>query len=97
MEEVTNPRVRLMASGDKLEAKEMRASGGDLLPEHIANLESILFVQEGEIIFYMKGEEQVLSSGDCIIVPPKIRHQIRAKTEFKAVHFMPKEIKFQFF
>lgn len=97
MEEVTNPQVRQLASGDNLVAKEMRASEGDLLPEHSANLESILFVQEGQCIFNMKGEEQLLKAGDCIIVPPEIRHQIRAKTDFSAVHFMPKEIKFKFF
>lgn len=97
MKEVTNPQVRLLASGDKLVAKEMRAREGDLLPEHIANLESILLIQEGECIFKMEGEEQLLKAGDSIIVPPEIRHQIRAKTDFKAVHFMPKEIKFKFF
>ena len=97
MEEVTNPKVRTLATGNKLVAKEMQANAGELLPAHLANLESILFVREGECIFKMNDKEQILKQGDSIVVPPEIKHQIKANTDFKAIHFMPKEIKFKFF
>lgn len=97
MKKVTPPQVKVLADGISLTAKQMQAKAGQLLPEHLANLESILFIQEGECIFKMNNQEQVLTSGDTIIVPPEVKHQIQATSDFKAVHFMPKNIKFQFF
>lgn len=97
MEKITKPKVKLLASGTELTAKQMQANAGELLPAHIANLESILLIQEGECIFMMNEVEQVLKQGDTIIVPPEVKHQIKASTDFKAVHFMPKGIDFKFF
>ena len=75
----------------------MSAKAGDLLPKHLANIESILFVEEGECIFMMNGEDTILKKGEGITVPSETIHQIKAVTDFKGIHFMPKEIKFQFF
>lgn len=97
MEKVTKPKVRILAAGNNLIAKQMQAKAGELLPEHLANLESILLMQEGECTFKMNGKEQVLKQGESIVVPPEVKHQIKANTDFKAVHFMPKDIKFEFF
>ncbi|HTO17461.1 MAG TPA: cupin domain-containing protein [Edaphocola sp.] len=97
MEKVTKPNIKLLASGTKLTAKQMQADAGDLLPEHIANMESILFIHEGECIIKINGEDKVLKQGDAFIVPPDIKHQIKVVIKFKGVHFMPKEIEFQFF
>ncbi|MDN6279411.1 MAG: AraC family ligand binding domain-containing protein [Psychroflexus sp.] len=97
MEKVTNPNVKVLALGSNLVAKQMQASAGDLLPRHLANMESILLIQEGECILMIKGKDEYLKQGDAFVVPPDIEHQIKAETNFKAVHFMPKEIKFQFF
>lgn len=97
MEKVTPPKVKTLAEGNQLTAKQMQAYAGQLLPEHLANLESILFVKEGECIFKMNDEEQVLKQGDTIIVPPEVKHQIKAITDFKGIHFMPNAIKFKFF
>jgi quercetin dioxygenase-like cupin family protein len=33
--------------------------------------------------------------GDAFIVPAKIKHQIEATQDFKAVHVMPDNIKFE--
>lgn len=97
MEKVTSPKIKILASGSNLIAKQMQANSGELLPAHIANAESILFVQEGECIFKINDEERVLKAGDALVVPAEIKHQIKANTDFKAVHFMPSEIKFKFF
>src|SRR5690554_1009385 len=97
MEKTINPKIKLLASGTKLVAKQMQANAGDLLPKHLANLESILFIHEGECVLTINGEDIVLNQGDAFIVPADIKHQIKAKTLFKGVHFMPKDIKFEFF
>lgn len=97
MEKVTKPKVKILGSGNDLIAKQMGANAGDLLPKHSANLESILFIHEGECIFNIEGEEHILKEGDTFVVPPKIIHQIKAVKDLKGVHFMPKDIKFKFY
>lgn len=97
MEKVTKPNVKTLTSGHKLIAKQMQANAGELLPAHLANLESILMIQEGECVLNIEKEDHVLKQGDAFVVPPEIKHQIKANKDFKAVHFMPKHIKFEFF
>lgn len=45
----------------------------------------------------MNEQEFVLKQGDAMTIPPEIKHQIKVNEDFKAVHFMPAEIKFKFF
>ncbi len=97
MKKVTKPTVKTLASGKKMIAKQMKAKAGDLLPKHLANVESILFVHEGECILKIHGEDKELKPGDAYIIPPEVKHQIEAKTDFRGIHFMPTEIKFEFF
>lgn len=97
MEKITKPTVKTLASGKELIAKQMQANAGELLPAHLASIESVLLVQEGECILKINDKENVLKQGDAFLVPPEIKHQIKANTDFKAVHFMPNDIKFKFF
>ena len=97
MEKVTNPKVTTLISGNKLVAKQMQANAGELLPPHLASEESILFILEGECILNLNDEDHVLKQGDTFVVPPEIKHQIKVIKDFKAIHFMPNDIKFKFF
>lgn len=97
MEKVTKPTITLLAKGEKFQAKQMEAKAGDLLPRHLANIESVLIILEGECMLNLKGADHHLRKGDSFIVPPKIEHQIRAVTDFKAAHVMTNDIEFQFF
>lgn len=97
MEKVTKPKVKVLASGTNLVAKQMQGNEGDLLPKHLANVESIIFIHEGECILKINGEDKLLKQGDVFIIPPEIKHQFKAITDFKGVHFMPKNIEFEFF
>lgn len=97
MEKITKPKVSTLASGTKLLAKQMQAKAGDLLPEHLANLESVLFIHEGECILKINAEEKLLKQGEAFIVPAETKHQIKVTIDFKGLHLMPKEIEFQYF
>lgn len=97
MKKITPPRVRTLATGKELTAKQMQGKAGDLMPAHLASVESIVFVHEGECLFHMNGEATALKAGDSIVVPPEEKHQIEVVSDFKGVHFMPKGIKFEFF
>lgn len=95
--EVIKPKVRTLASGKKLITKEMSGKEGKLLPLHLSNLESVIFIHEGECILIMADEEIQMKPGDAYIIPPQIKHQFQGITDFKGIHFMPKEIEFEFF
>jgi len=97
MEKFTKPTVSVLAAGADFIAKQMSAASGDLLPEHQASVESALFVQEGKCILKINGEDVLLQPGEAFVIPPQTRHQIKALTDFKGIHFMPKNIEFKFF
>lgn len=97
MKKATPPKVRTLATGKELIAKQMQGNAGEFMPKHLANLESIVFVHRGECIFHMNGEEIHLKPGDSLVVPPETKHQIEVLSDFKGIHFMPKEIEFEFF
>jgi len=97
MEKITKPKIKLLASGEKFTVKQMEAKAGELLPKHIASIESVLTIMEGECILALDGTDHALKQGDSFIVPSEIIHQIRAITDFKAVHVMPSDIAFKFF
>src|SRR5699024_8832554 len=97
MKKITPQKVRTLATGKKMVAKQMQGNAGDLMPKHLADLKYIVFVHEGECIFHMNGEETHLKPGDSLVVPAEAKHQIEVLADFKGVHFMPKEIKFEFF
>lgn len=97
MEKVTKPKVRTLATGTELVTKQMQAETGDLLPKHLADVESMLFIHEGACTLHIQGKDVELKAGDAYTIPAKEKHQIRVKEDFKGVHFMPKQIKFEFF
>lgn len=97
MKKTTQPKVSVLASGTNFIVKQMAAGAGDLLPEHLASAESALFVHEGKCILKINDEDVLLQSGEAFAIPPQTRHQIKALTNFKGIHFMPKNIEFRFF
>lgn len=97
MEKVTKPNVNLVTKGEKFNVKQMEAKAGDLLPKHIASIESVLIVLKGECVLALAGTDHVLKQGDSFVVPPEIKHQIKANEDFKALHVMTNDIEFQFF
>lgn len=97
MEKITPPKVKVLATGTQLVAKQMAGSAGDVMPKHLADAESVLFVHEGECVIEIDGEEKILKPGEAIVIPTQTLHQIKAITDYSGVHIMPNDIKFQFF
>ena len=97
MEKKVIPNVTELAIGTDFAAKQMQAKAGELMPNHQASSESILFVYEGECLLNIGGKQTVLKPGEAMVIPKLVNHQIKAITDYKGVHFMPKDIKFEFF
>jgi len=82
MEKVTKPNVRTITRGKSLIAKQMQAQAGALLPKHLADSESILFIHEGACSININDEDIVLKTGEGFVIPPGIKHQIKVITDF---------------
>ena len=97
MEKAVIPNVTVLATGTDFATKQMQANAGEVMPLHHADQESMLFIYEGECILRMNNEEILLKTGEAVVIPPLVKHQIKAVTDYKGIHFMPKDIKFEFF
>lgn len=97
MEKAVIPNVTVLATGTDFVTKQMQANAGEVMPLHHADQESMLFIYEGECILRMNNEEILLKTGEAVVIPPLVKHQIKAVTDYKGIHFMPKDIKFEFF
>lgn len=96
METAGISRVTPLEEGSLFVTKQLEATSGRVLPRHRASVESVLVVVEGGCIISLPEVERPLKAGDSFIVPPDAWHQIRANPAFKAIHIMPKEIRFDF-
>lgn len=94
---VSKPKVSPIAEGQKNKTKRMEGNAGELLPKHIASLESVLVVTHGECYLHIDDEKQNLKQGDSYIIPASVTHQIEVVEDLKAIHIMPHGIKFEFF
>lgn len=45
----------------------------------------------------MNNEEILLKPGGAVVVPPLVKHQIKVVKDYRGIHFMPKDIKFELF
>lgn len=97
MAPITKPNIRILATGSALVAKQMAAPAGALLPKHLANLESIVFVHAGECIMHINNMDVHLKPGEAFAVPADVVHQIKVVADFRGIHIMPKEIEFTYF
>ncbi len=85
-----------LKEGDVLQTKRMEGSDGAEFPKHSASLESVLVVLEGSCTIAFDKDVHVLNAGDTFIVPADDVHQVVANPDFKAIHIMPKDIRFVF-
>ena len=85
-----------LEEGANFVTKQMEATGGRKLPRHQASTESVLVVIEGACSVEFSEADHSLKSGESLIIPKDAWHQISADPDFKAVHIMPKDIRFKF-
>lgn len=82
--------------GSILVTKRMEGTNGAEFPKHTASLESALVMLEGTATITFGDDVHTLNAGDTFIVPADEVHQVTAAPDFKAVHIMPKDIRFNF-
>ncbi|GAA4119058.1 cupin domain-containing protein [Enteractinococcus coprophilus] len=90
------PQVTALEEGAIFDTKEMEASEGVQWPRHKASEESVLVVTEGQLIVEFPETKPQLIAGQSIVIPAEVWHEIIPDPTFKAIHIMPKGIRFTF-
>ena len=90
------PQVTPLEEGTVFETKQMEATEGVQWPRHKASEESVLVVIEGGLMVEYADSQPQLSAGDTIVIPADVWHEIVPSPAFKAIHIMPKGIRFTF-
>lgn len=85
-----------LKEGANLMTKRMEGSEGTAFPSHTASLESALVMLEGSCSITFPDAVYELEAGDTFIVPADEVHQVVGTPDFKAIHIMPKDIRFDF-
>lgn len=85
-----------LKDGAVLMTKRMEGSEGTAFPTHSASLESALVMLDGSATITFPDAVHELHAGDTFIVPAGDIHQVIAAPDFKAIHIMPKDIRFNF-
>src|SRR5690625_3565001 len=90
------PQVTPLEEGEVFETKQMEATEGVQWPRHKASEESVLVVTAGRLIVEFLASRLVLNAGESIVIPADVWHEIVPNPAFKAIHIMPKGIRFTF-
>lgn len=61
------------------------AAGAPDVHEHHHPEEEVWSVIEGELVIWIDGEERTLGPGDVVVVPPDVRHRVRASKASRAL------------
>lgn len=85
-----------LQNGAVLMTKQMEGTEGTEFPKHTASLESALVLLEGSCSVIFPDATYDLQPGDTFIVPAAKVHQVVGTPDFKAVHVMPQDIRFDF-
>src|SRR5690625_4383302 len=88
------PQVTPLEEGKGFETKQMEATEGVQWPRHKASEESVLVVTAGTLIVEFPESQPILTAGESIVIPADVWHEIVPHPAFKAIHIMPKGIRF---
>ncbi|NWN90283.1 cupin domain-containing protein [Marinobacter adhaerens] len=96
MEQSGQYKVTPLQKGSLFVTKRMEATSGTSMPRHKSSIESVLVVTDGQCLIRFDDEDHAVAQGESFVVPAQLWHQVVADPDFKAVHIMPKEIRFEF-
>ena len=85
-----------LLEGAVLMTKRMEGADGSEFPKHTASLESALVMLEGSCTISFPDAVHELLPGDTFIVPADVVHHVVGTPDFRAIHIMPKDIRFDF-
>jgi quercetin dioxygenase-like cupin family protein len=70
---------------DALKVVRLQVTAGVRVPEHHSNVDVVATVVRGNGSFTVEGSARTIGPGDVIVMRPKERHSIDAKTDLELV------------
>ena len=84
--EQLNPFVsRKAVHTERMTIAELRLTKGALVPLHSHNHEQVTLLMEGRLRFVISGEEQIVTGGQALQIPPDAPHLVEALEDSRAV------------
>ncbi len=77
-EQLTPLVARQVIHGEKLTLARIFLSRGAVVPEHRHENEQVSVIEKGRLLFTIDGEEQVVSAGQVMRIPPHASHAVEA-------------------
>ena len=83
---------------DGAQVRRLSSEGPAFLPEHFCSHNAVLVVTSGEIVItYVETDQpNVVSAGNCHVIPAKVAHHLRADGPFQMFLIIPGEAELQF-
>ncbi|MFC2623457.1 MAG: cupin domain-containing protein [Propionibacterium acidifaciens] len=72
---------RILVDNDLLQVTQFTFGAGQTLSEHTSSRAAVVQVLEGELVFRLNGEDNLLRAGDCLYMAPDTPHSVRAETD----------------
>lgn len=72
---------RILVDNDLLQVTQFNFGAGQTLSEHTSSRAAVVQVLEGELVFRLNGEDNLLRAGDCLYMAPDTPHSVRAETD----------------
>lgn len=76
---------RPLSSSECIKVVRLQVAAGGVVPEHHSNVDVVATIVRGEGDFTVEGRARAVSAGDVVVMQPKERHSIVAKTELELV------------
>jgi len=87
--------IKIIASAD-FKVLDVSGNSGDVLKKHQVNINGLLLVREGNIIYSEDTRLMLLAAGDSVNIPANVIHEITCKNEAKFFVVLPKQSKMKF-
>lgn len=72
---------RILVDNDLLQVTQFTFGAGQTLSEHTSSRAAVVQVLEGELVFRLNGEDNLLRAGDCLYMAPDTPHSVRTETD----------------
>lgn len=88
--------IKVLTTSPDFKVLDVSGRSGDVLKKHQVNINGLLLVREGNIIYSEDTRLLLLAAGDSVDIPANVVHEITCKNEAKFFVVLPKKSQMRF-
>ena len=89
-------KIKILTTSPDFKVLDVSGNPGDVLKKHQVNINGLLLVREGNIIYSEDTRQLLLAAGDSVNIPANIVHEVTCKNTAKFFVVLPKQSKMKF-